>query len=188
MNISKEEAAQALGEIDSARRRSEGLRNYRHFAPYMITWGIVWACANALADFQPANAGWIWMVGVAAGTAASAWLGMRQHNTASDGNAAPGLGRRCALLFAVITGFFIATFAVLPPTNGARANAFISLFWMFCYMVAGVWLGWKIFAIGFLTTLLTLVGLFTLEGHFALWMAFCGGGALIGGGLWLHRA
>jgi hypothetical protein len=42
MELSREEASKALGEIDAAGRRSRALRFYSGAAPYFVLWGIIW--------------------------------------------------------------------------------------------------------------------------------------------------
>jgi hypothetical protein len=185
MSISKQEASQALDEIRLARSRTVNMKNYRQFAPYLIVWGLVWLIANASSDFYPAQSGKAWLAGIVAGSVASFWIGLRTPRDADDRG---GDGWRWGLSFALLLGFFIAIFTVLPPVNGAQTNAFISLFWAFVYMVVGTWAGWKIFAVGLVTAAATLFGYFMLEAHYALWMAVVAGGALLAGGLWLRRA
>jgi hypothetical protein len=184
MSISKQEATQALADVRLTRSRTVNLQNYRHFAPYMIVWGLVWLVANAITDLLPSQAGNAWLGGVAIGSAASFWLGIR---TARADDELRSDGWRWGLTFALILGFFVAVFSVLPPSSGAQTNALISLFWAFVYMLAGAWTGWKIFAVGLAVAAATLCGYFMLESHYALWMALVGGGALLAGGLWLRR-
>ena len=62
MDISREQASHSLKEISAAHQRSLTLQNYRHFAPHMLIWGVVWLIANSLSDFFPDHAGQIWPV------------------------------------------------------------------------------------------------------------------------------
>ncbi len=186
MNLSRDEAAQALREIDVARSRTLTMRNYRHFAPFLMLWGVIWLLANATSDIYPAYGGHAWLAGIALGGAGSFWLGMRAGKR--EGEAGNRDGWRWGLSFAVLLGYFTAVLAVLPGRSGAQSNAFISLFWAFAYMAIGAWVGWRIFAIGLAVAALTLIGYFTLTAHFALWMGVVAGGALIAGGLWLRKA
>ena len=55
------------------------------------------------------------------------------------------------------------------------------------YAAVGVYLGtrWLITGLGLLG--LTFIGYTALDTHFALWMAWVGGGGLILAGIWLRR-
>jgi hypothetical protein len=85
-------------------------------------------------------------------------------------------------------GFFTATFAVLPAHSGLQATAFISLFFMFAYMIFGALAGLRVFAVGLVATAAILYGYFSLAQHQFLWLGVCAGGALIVGGLWIRKA
>jgi hypothetical protein len=68
-----------------------------------------------------------------------------------------------------------------------QINAFISLFWTFAYMVAGIWIGWRLAAIGLVASAAILFAYVALEQHYFLVAGLAGGGSLILGGLWLRR-
>jgi hypothetical protein len=194
MTISREEASHSLKEIEAAYQRSTQLQNYRHFAPHMLIWGVVWLIANSLCDFFPDRAGQIWPVlsvlGVIASLSASARG--RALPAGADRPVATGYpciaGWRWALSSAVLFGFFTATFAVLPAHSGLQATAFISLFFMFAYMIFGALAGLRVFFVGLIATAAILYGYFSLAQHQFLWLGVCAGGALIVGGLWIRKA
>jgi hypothetical protein len=197
MNLSSDEAARALADIDAAGTRSARLQRYRHFAPHLMLWGGIWLLANTVTDLWPVRAALAWPCLSLAGAAASFWLGARRRgrdavaNAAGTGALAAGVaadGWRWGLSFAAIIAFQIATMVIVQPQNGRQQNAFISLFWTFLYTVLGVWLGWRLFAIGFAASVLIVAGYFLLAAHFFLYMGVVAGGALIAGGLLLRRA
>jgi hypothetical protein len=190
MNINQDEAARALATIDAADARSSQLQRYRRFAPYLILWGAIWLLANCVSDLVPAQAGTVWLVLSLLGTAASFWLGARQHGHAAE-RAVPRTRQeqswRWLLCFLVIVAFQISVLAVLPPLDGRQQDTFISMFWTFLYMGLGAWLGWRLFTIGLAATLLILLGFYEVHSHYFLYMGCVSGGALIAGGLWLRR-
>jgi len=194
MNISREEASTSLKEINETHQRSSTLQNYRHFAPHMLIWGVIWLIANSLCDFFPDRAGQIWPVltvlGVIAGFSVRA--GGRAQPAGADRPIATGypcIARwRWALSGAVLFGFFTATFAVLPAHSGLQATAFISLFFMFAYMIFGALAGLRVFFVGLVATAAILYGYFSLAQHQFLWLGVCAGGALIVGALWIRKA
>jgi hypothetical protein len=190
MNINKDDAALALATIDAAGARSSQLQRYRRFAPYLILWGGIWLVANTVSDLAPAQSGSVWLVLSALGTAASFWLGTRQHSPAAVRDTTrtrQQQGWRWLLFFLVIVAFQISVLAVLPPLDGRQQDTFFSIFWTFLYMGVGVWLGWRLFTIGLAATLLILLGYYGVHSHYFLYMGCVSGGALIAGGLWLRR-
>ena len=68
-------------------------------------------------------------------------------------------------------------------------GTFWPIYFMLFYMLAGLWIGRALVAIGLGITVLTLIGYFAITGAaFPLWMAAVNGGGLILGGLWMRRS
>jgi hypothetical protein len=190
MNIDKNEAALALAAIDAAGGRSTQLQRYRHFAPYLILWGVIWLLANSVSDLAPAQSGTVWLALTLFGAAASWWLGWRQHAAVAEDSTSRtrrDQGWRWMLCFLVVVAFQVAAIAVLPPADGRQQDTFFSMFWTFLYMALGVWTGWRLFTIGLAATLLILLGYYGVHSHYFLYMGCVSGGALMAGGLWLRR-
>jgi hypothetical protein len=190
MSIDKSEAALALAAIDTASARSTQLQRYRHFAPYLILWGVVWLLANTVSDLAPTQSGTAWLSLTLLGAAASFWLGCRRNATIAKAGMPRtrlGQGWRWMLCFLVVIAFQIARIYVLPPSDARQQNTFCSMFWTFLYMAIGAWTGWRLFAIGLAATLLILFGYYGVHSHYFLYMGCVSGGALIAGGLWLRR-
>ena len=192
MNISREDAAAALASVESADRRMDTLRGYRYMAPYLQLWGAVWFIANLVEDHWPARANAAWLAGILIGCAGTAVLVVMQARTRTRlGLTSPERSRRRSLGFALlgltVLAYFIAMGVVLGPLDARQANAFISLFWALGYMAVGSWLGMRLFLTGLITVIAIMVGYLYVHDHFALWMAFFGGGSLLLGGLWLRR-
>jgi hypothetical protein len=61
------------------------------------------------------------------------------------------------------------------------------MFWTFLYLAVGAWVGWRLFTIGLVATVLIVVGFYAIHAHYFLYMGCVSGGALIAGGLWLRR-
>ncbi|MBS0387374.1 MAG: hypothetical protein JSR15_02750 [Proteobacteria bacterium] len=192
MNISREEASNSLREIGQAHQRSTVMQNYRHFAPHMLVWGCVWLLAYGLCDFFPDRAGPIWLVASIAGVIVS--LANRKRvrgRVVGTAASVPGSmlaqGWRWVLAAAVLYAFFVASFNVLPPRSGLQAATFISLFFMFAYMIYGALAGLRVFFIGLVATIAILYGYFSMGSHAYMWLAIAGGGALIVGALWVRK-
>jgi hypothetical protein len=190
MEINKTEAALTLAAIDAAGARTTQLQRYRRFAPFMILWGAIWLLANSVSDLAPVLSGTVWLALTLLGATASCWLGWRQHAAVAEGTA-PGTrldrGWRWMLCFLVIVAFQVAALAVLSPSDARQQDTFSSMFWTFLYMAVGAWIGWRLFAIGLVATLLILLGYYGVHSHYFLYMGCVSGGALVAGGMWLRH-
>ena len=84
--------------------------------------------------------------------------------------------------------FFIGTQLLFQPTNPAAAGAFAPLCCGVAYAACGLWFGTRFLVTGMVVIAVTLAGFLWMPSQFALWMALCGGGALLLTGQWLRRA
>ena len=192
MNISKQDAGDALDVILASEKRIREHKGYREASPFFMVWGLVWIVANTVTEFVPRIAGQVWLWGVLTGAAATVLLAAQQSKqraaqndyTASERQA---MGRRATMLGLTLWAFFPAMLAVLWPLSAQQNNAFISLSWAFIYMASGAWLGMRMFLTGTVTAVAVLVGFFLVKEHYFLWMAVFGGGSLLLGGFWLRK-
>jgi hypothetical protein len=178
VELSPQEAASALRDIDTAQKRSETLRRYALSSPHLVLWGMLWVVGYGLTDFFPLHGRAIWTVIVAIGLVAG-FAAMRQRDH--------GAGWRYGAIALTLTAFFCAIFAVLSPVNGRQVAAVIPLALAAAYILVGIARGPRFVVTGLLIAALTPAGFFLLKQHFALWMAGVGGTALILAGLWLRR-
>jgi hypothetical protein len=192
MNISRQDAAQALASVEIADRRMDTLRAYRDAAPFLQLWGAVWFIANAATDFWPSLLSVVWQLTTGVACVATAgivvWQARRRMRL---GLYTREKGRRIGLGFAMlgitVVAYFVSMHLVLGHLDARQTNAFISLFWAFTYMAAGAWLGARLFLTGAIAVLGIAAGFLYIHEHFALWMAFFAGGSLMLAGLWLRR-
>jgi hypothetical protein len=185
MPISREDAADALREISRTQETTSRLQGYRHAAPHLIVWGLIWAIGYS-ADYYRADWRWVWPVLVVIGTAASFWFGMRsQPKSMSAGS----FSWPFVASFLAVAVFIGAVFSIMQPVSGAQVGAFFPLLSALFYTLIGIWTrAGRMLITGAALAVLTLVGFFGFREYFALWMAVVGGGGLILGGLWLARA
>jgi hypothetical protein len=191
MNVTREEAAKALEEVSRASDRIVTLKGYNHGAPHFIIWGLVWLVANTFTQFWPAQANWAWGPGIVLGMIASTVTGIIQSRMIRPG--APSsfdakIGRRIGMTSGVSLVFIACLIFIARPETSRESNAMISIFFPFLYMGAGIWAGWRLFAIGLVTAAGIMAGFVWIEDYYALWMGLFGGGSLIAGGLWLRSA
>jgi hypothetical protein len=191
MNVTREEAAQALSDINRASDRIVQLKGYHHGAPFFILWGLVWLFANTLSQFQPELRNWAWGIGVTAGAVLSTIIGVMQaRKTTPDGAKSfnASIGRRIGITSGIMLVFIVVITWIANPESSRDVNTIISIFFPFIYMAAGVWAGWRLFAIGLVTAAAILAGYVWVQEYFELWMGVFAGGSLIAGGLWLRSA
>jgi hypothetical protein len=190
MNVSREEAAQALSDINRASDRVVKRAGYHHGAPFFILWGLVWLGANSASHFWPELRNTVWAVGVLSGTAVSIVLGIMQSRSFKPeaGSFDPKLGRRIGMTSGIMLAFIFCIVWIASPDTNRQVNAIISIFFPFLYMAAGIWAGWRLFAIGLVTAAAILAGYLWVEDYFDLWMGIFAGGSLIAGGIWLRTA
>jgi hypothetical protein len=187
--VDRDEAVRALQEIQEVRGRTDTWNRYRETGPYLVLWGIVWVVGNGISEFLPALSGIAWLALIGAGSVGSIVLTTRKQRRQCDTlrtGAAPYTWHWGAA-YGVIMAYFIASQLVLPALSARQFSAWMTMFWGFAYMFAGVWRAWRLFAIGLATTLLVLFGYFELDRYYFLWIGVVGGGGLIAGGLWLRR-
>lgn len=192
MNVSREEAGEALDAVLATDRRVREFQGARQASPFLILWGLIWILANGVTGLVPRHAGTAWLIGVIVGTVATIWLVVRQSRQRDAANLytaeeRSAIGWRAAILGTTVLAFFPAMLAVLAPLSGRQTNAFISLFWAFAYMASGAWLGMRMLVTGAVTAAAILVGYFFIGEYYALWMALFGGGALLLAGFWLRK-
>ena len=192
MNVTRDEATQALKEIGRAGSRMTQLSNYADLAPMLLLWGLIWLTANMVTEFRPTLSGPAWLTGMVVGSPLTLFFTIRQARRSGArirpaGGDPKRLGNRFALLGATAFGFFISVLIIVGPLNPRQQDAFISLFFASAYAIGGVWGGWRLIAIGAATAAAVLFGYLMPAQHFFLWMGLVGGGALIAGGLWLRK-
>jgi len=177
MSLSQQDAAAALREIEDAQARSVTLRDYQRAAPHFLIWGILWAVGYGLSDAFPPQANAIWAVIVPIGLVAGLFVARRS----------PSRWRYGAAVLAILA-FLGASITVMAPISGRQVAAFIPLFVALMYVLRGIWGGTRYIVAGVIIAGLTLTGFVFLGGHFLLWMAVVGGGALVLAGVWLRQA
>jgi hypothetical protein len=191
MNVSRDEAAQALAEVGAAGDKVVRLKGYHHGAPHFMIWGIVWLIANSVTQFWPHLVNWAWIICLALGFVLSTVVGVLQSRDREPGTASPAdrrTGRRIGMTFGVVSGYIACMMMIAQPEAQREANVMISIIFPFIYMAAGVWAGWRLFAIGLVTLVAIIVGYYTVQEYFALWMGVFAGGSLFAGGVWLRTA
>jgi len=184
LSLTPHEAADALRDIETTKRRSASARSYKSTSPFLILWGLLWVVGYGTTELAPQFANPVWLGATIVGTIASIIIGMRVKN---GGTGARKFDWRIFTVWVASLIFLNAIFAVVGPVSGAQIGAVIPLVIAWAYVALGAWAGPRIMIVGFVLGALTMVGYFEWPQHFAGWMAVVGGGTLIGTGFWLRR-
>lgn len=181
------EAKQALEDLQTIRQVMERTRNAiaTSGAGYiMIVWGVIWLIGFTGSQFlHDELQGKIWLIAVPLGIVASIVLGHRSGKQVR-GRPEWKIGAFWLALF-----FYASLWGQLFPTpdNAMVGSLFIVTVVMFGYVIMGLWLSTPFAWIGIGITALALIGYYLLPAYFPLWMALCGGGTLIGSGIYILR-
>lgn len=179
-----EDAAEALKTAATATQRSVAAVAYTRVGRRLIVWGIVWIIVNVAGIVRlPVDGTYAWPAVNFAGLVACIILDIRS---------APGRrGWRHAgeslVLFLGFAAFVLSTqFVVVQPTL-IQVESLVTLVLGLIYIVIGLYIGWRLVAVGAALMLIVIAGSAWAPGQFFVWMAAAGGGGLILGGMWLRK-
>ncbi len=187
MSLSREQAQEALRDVEQTSRRSATVHGYEIVASYLILWGVIWVLAYGAQDFAPRRISqWAWPVLGTLGWLVSVALGWQRKMSSGAGNARASL--RWFLAFLAYAGFAVGVGAIMQPKTDAQVGAFVPMIVALTYGLVGIFFdAMRLTIAGVMIAALTLGGYFYLPSHFMLWMAFVGGGSLILAGLWMRK-
>ena len=187
MTVTRNDAAAALHDVDSARRHSLTLFKYGLAGPYLLLWGVLWIVAGVVSALSPDNAGLGWLVVDIVGFAGTGYLIAIQSRRYGEGDGRNRLFRSVAT-GAVLVAFVTLTLLVFAPVSDVEVLMLITMVVAAIYAVAGCWMGARYAVVGAGLAALAL-GLFHLTpAHVPLMVPVLGGGTLILGGLWMRSA
>jgi hypothetical protein len=184
MTIDPKDAAASLSEVESVERRTHQAITYEHSGRQFLLWGVLVTCGYLFTFFLPAYAhiGWIVVtaLGLSGGFALRAWEPPPHTRDRR-------LGQRINRALLVLVGFGLILLWLLWPISTRQEAAFWPTLVMFCYVLAGLWLGAFFIGIGVAVTALIVIGYVWTGDWYPLWLAAMVGGGLIVSGLWLRR-
>jgi len=181
MNISPEEAARALDEIEASRAAMRtAIRGFR--GPYQLwLWGGIWMIIGLLAEFHLLHilnvSHWLIYPGIVV-----TFLIMFSQGTKIR---RPVNKHFIGVLAAIVVFSFIWPVVLGHPANARSGFAYGALIPMFCYIVAGIWFDMYLFWVGLLVSVLILAGLLFFPAFF-WWSVVLSGGTLIGTGFYVR--
>ncbi len=185
MTIDRNDAAQALGDIEAARDRVKQVRTYGNTSPFLILWGLVWLIADVTTQFAP-TFGYTWPICLVVGTLASIAAGfLLPREVTGPGQHSYGL--RYFASWGVVMLFVVTLFLVVPVTSWKETHSVFGLVFGAIYIAMGIWVGWRMTVLGVALMALTLFGFYEIGAWYPLYMGVVAGGALVVGGLWLRK-
>lgn len=187
MEISSDQALEALGQVARTQHRLGVLRGYRHAAPYFFLWGCIWAVGFALTYLFPGRSNTLWMVLDLVGFGASALIARAQARQRAESRSGWQGAVRLVAMAATFVGFLVATYAVLQPQSLAQFAVFPVLVIAAIYIGVGIWRGLRWWVAGLALAVLVLGAYFLQRPYLLLWLAGAGGGVLLLSGAWLRR-
>jgi hypothetical protein len=184
LTIDRNEAAQALSEIDDIARRVRQSRFYHQASLMLILWGALGFAAYLVGMLMPRQAGWVWVCANVTGVIGSIGISLFIH----EKSGLRTFDWRAVVAMMLLFGFGLFWAVGIARLPSRELNAFWATYFMLIYSLVGLWLGPGFLVIGLGITALTLIGYFHVGAYFELWMAFVNGGGLILGGLWMRRS
>ncbi|RZJ41308.1 MAG: hypothetical protein EON87_16400 [Brevundimonas sp.] len=188
MNITRDEAAAALSDIDATTGRLSQQRSYHISGPILMLWGVVWlVCYSAMGLLPPEQWGWTWLIGDALGIVGTIMLSSKAC-APWQGVAGRGMGWRSLLAGLAIAAFIGATLSIFGVQD---PNAFMTFPGIVCgavYFIVGLLHRPRFLVIGTAVFVASLIGFFGFPDILPFWMAIVGGGGLLIGGLWMRSA
>lgn len=175
MSIDRLDAKTALDAVARSQQQAGELKNYASAGSILMAWGIAWLAGNLASQIDPSWARIVWPL---ANAGAVLWSILR-----------PGgrFDRRAFATAIAIAGYVLLTLTLVRP-DPRLANVLVSLMVAASYVVLGIWTGYRFALLGLILVAIILTGWFLVPSWLFACMAFGGGGTLLVGGWWLHRA
>lgn len=188
MNVSQEDARESLSTVHDVTIQTQRAIASAYANLFLILWGILWIITFTTAHFYLDYAFHIFMAMAAVGGVGTVVICRIFHSKAPIQEASgPKLGWRIAAFWILLCAYIIIWLYLLAPFSGLQCNAFICTASMFAYIVMGLWFDSRfMIVLGLALMAVTLVGFYIIRDSYCLWMAFVGGGAILGTGLYIR--
>jgi hypothetical protein len=190
MNVSEQDAKELLASISDTTSKTRRAVVEGYGSPFMVLWGAIWTVCYLGSHFFPRSSGWMFPAGSIVGVAGMVIFFVREsrRGPAIRNPLDKSLNLRVNLFWLLTFAYACAYLAVLRPSDGIRANAFLCMVALFSCVVLGLWFcSWIMVVLGIVITASTLVGCLALHPmYYCLWMAVTFGGGMLGTGLYMY--
>lgn len=183
MDISPDQAEEALADIQKIMQKTRHSIASSSFSTSLIITGIIWLAGFVCTQFLAGEiVVYIWIGISILGSILASILGSRQSRRVRN-PAAGATTRRILLTWLLLTIYCLAAIAVAWPLDGKQLTIFIVLFVMIGWTIMGLSLLFTPVWPGLVPVALILAGYFLLPGFFYLIIGILGGGGMIALGL-----
>jgi hypothetical protein len=149
-----------------------------------IIWGCVWFVGYLGSQFLGgARSGLLWFALDTLGGVATAIVGMRTRRRVRT-----AYGWRVAGLWLALMAYIGLLVWIAWPMSPDRMVLFITVAISFGFVFLGLWLAPVLLWTGMALTVLAIIGWLVMPAYLGYWLAFLGGGGLIGLGIYILRA
>jgi hypothetical protein len=188
MNISHEDAQASLSTVDNVMDQTRKAIASAYVNPSLILWGLLWIIAFTATHFYLEYAYHIFMVmGVIGGMGTAVIYKVFHTKAPVKDPSSRKMGWRVAALWILLLIYIVIWLFLFAPFTGLQCNALICTAVMFAYIVMGLWFDNRfMIVLGLAVTAGTLAGFYLFRNYYCLWMAFVGGGAIFGTGLYIR--
>jgi hypothetical protein len=186
MNISPNEAEEALAAIQSVTQRTR--RSIANSGAYifLILTGVIWLVGFLATQFLTGEiVAYIWIGMSILGSVLSIPLGTRMGRRVR-GPSTTAYAKRIGIFWLLLIFYGIAAITIARPMDGKQVAMFIILFIMVGQMAMGLLLSFSSVWWALPITALALAGYFLLPGIFYLWMGILVGGGMVVLGLYIR--
>jgi hypothetical protein len=184
MNVSPQEAQESLQAVRKAASQMRHSVAAGASPYYLILWGATWMVGYSLNYLIPSwHAGIVWL-GLVTIAGAITWLLSYRFRSKIRLSG----GERIWQFWLFLWLYATLWWWIAWPTEPNQGSLLIVTVVMFGYVILGLWTDRTLTWVGLIVTALSMAGYYLLPDYFSLWMAFLGGGTLIGSGLYIRRA
>ena len=186
MNISPDEAEEALAAIQRTMQKTRQSFASSGAYIFLILTGIIWLVGFMSNQFLPGDiVAYIWIGMSLLGSALSVVVGIRMGGRVRGPSTAI-YGKRIGIFWLLLAFYAVAAIAIARPTEGKQLTMLIILFVMVGQLAMGLLFSFSSTWWAVPITALALVGYFLLPDIFYLWMAVLGGGGMIALALYIR--
>ena len=186
MNISPNEAEDALAAIQNMTQKTRRLVANSGAYIFLIITGLIWLVGFLATQFLSGEiVAYIWIGVSILGCALAIPLGIRQGRRVRGPSTAVYV-RRIGIFWLLLVFFGAAVIAVAWPTDGKQLTMLVILFIMLGQMAMGLLFSFSSVWWALPITILALVGYFLLPEFFYLWMGILVGGGMIALGVYIR--